>query len=120
MAILLRKRKVGIDIADVLDEHKIPYIIEGMNELMHTPECRAAQCIFDYLNGECELKELFDKWLAVNYPFDKKELANAFNDLMCLDVSTIKHYPDFNLQKIYHNFLKKFFLLKMAKRKRKS
>ena len=120
MAILLRKRKVGIDIADVLDEHKIPYIIEGMNELMHTPECRAAQCIFDYLNGECELKELFDKWLSVNYPFDKKELANAFNDLMCLDVSTIKHYPDFNLQKIYHNFLKKFSLLKMAKRKRKS
>ena len=111
MAILLRKRKVGIDIADILDEHKIPYIIEGMNELMNTPECKAAKCIFDYLNGECELKELFDKWLAVSYPFDKKELAGAFNDLMCLDVSRFKHYPDFNLQKIYHDFLKKLALV---------
>ena len=49
MAILLRKRKIGIDIADVFDEHEIPYIIEGVNELMYTPECKAAKCIFDYL-----------------------------------------------------------------------
>ncbi|MDE5885535.1 MAG: ATP-dependent helicase [Oscillospiraceae bacterium] len=111
MAILLRKRKVGIDIAEILDKHKIPYIIEGMNELMYTPECKAAKCIFDYLNGECDLKELFDKWLKVDYPFDKKELAGAFNDLMCLDVSNLKYYPDFNLQKVYQDFLKRIVIV---------
>lgn len=107
MAILLRKRKVGIDIANILDKHNIPYIIEGMNELMHTPECIASKCIFDYLNGDCELKELFNKWLLVNYPFDKKELTDAFTDLMCLDVSKLEYYADLNLQKIYNDFLKK-------------
>lgn len=107
MAVLLRKRKVGIDIAEILDEHGIPYIIEGMNELMETPECKAAKAIFNYINDEIELKELFDKWLAIDYPFDKKVLANSFNDLMCIDISKIKHYPDFNLQRIYHDFLKR-------------
>lgn len=111
MAILLRKRKIGIDIADVFDEHEIPYIIEGVNELMYTPECKAAKCIFDYLNGESDLKELFDKWLAIDYPFKKKELANAFNDLMCLDVSKLKYYSEFNLQRIYQNFLKQIGLI---------
>lgn len=107
MAILLRKRKVGIDIANILDKHNIPYIIEGMNELMYTPECIASKCIFDYLNGNCELKELFNKWLLVNYPFNKKELTNAFTDLMCLDVSKLGYYANLNLQKIYNDFLKK-------------
>lgn len=111
MAILLRKRKIGIDIADVFDEHEIPYIIEGVNELMYTPECKAAKCIFDYLNGESDLKGLFDKWLAIDYPFKKKELANAFNDLMCLDVSKLKYYSEFNLQRIYQNFLKQIGLI---------
>ena len=31
IAILLRKRKIGSDIAEVLEEHNIPFIIEGMN-----------------------------------------------------------------------------------------
>lgn len=106
IAILLRKRKIGVDIAEALEKHNIPFIIEGMNELMETPECKAAKAIFNYINGEIELKELFDKWLSIDYPFDKKTLANSFNDLMCIDVSKIKHYPDFNLQRIYHDFLK--------------
>ena len=87
-----------------------------MNELMNTPECRAAKCIFDYINGICDLKELFNHWLAVNYPFNQKELASALNDLMCLDISKIKHYPDFNLQKIYHNFLEKINLIEDGKK----
>lgn len=116
MAILLRKRKISADIARTLNHHDIPFIVEGMNELMNTPECRAAKCIFDYINGECDLKGLFDRWLAVNYPFNQKELASALNDLMCLDISKIKHYPEFNLQKIYHNFLKKINLVEDGKK----
>ncbi len=111
MAVLLRKRKVGIDIAEILDEHGIPYIIEGMNELMHTPECKAAKGIFDYLNGECELKELFEMWLAIDYPFNKKILASAFNGLMCLDVAQLKYYPEFKLQEVYQDFLKQLAIV---------
>ena len=35
---------------------------------------------------------------------------------MCLDISKIKHYPEFNLQKIYHNFLEKINLIEDGKK----
>lgn len=106
IAILLRKRKIGPDIAGVLEEHGIPFIIEGMNELMYTAECKAARGIFEYLNGDIESPELFERWLAIDYPFNKKELADALQMLMTMDVSKMKYYADLNLQKIYHDFLK--------------
>ena len=106
IAILLRKRKIGPDIAGVLEEHGIPFIIEGMNELMYTAECKAAKGIFEYLNGDIESIELFNRWLAIDYPFDKKVLADALQMLMTMDVSKMKYYADLNLQKIYHDFLK--------------
>lgn len=61
IAILLRKRKIGSDIAEVLEEHGIPFIIEGMNELMLTTECKAARGIFEYLNGDIDSTELFKR-----------------------------------------------------------
>lgn len=106
IAILLRKRKIGPEIAEVFEEHGIPFIIEGMNELLLTAECKAAKGIFEYLNGDIEATELFKLWLAVDYPFDKKELADSLQILMTMDVSKLKYYPDLNLQKIYHDFLK--------------
>lgn len=106
MAILLRKRKIGPAIADTLEEHGIPFIIEGMNELMYTAECRAARGIFDYLNGDITSMDLFNLWLAVDYPFEKKELADSLQYLMTLDVSQLKYYPELNLQRVYHDFLK--------------
>lgn len=106
MAILLRKRKIGADIAEVLDENGIPFVIEGVNELMQTKECQAARGIFDYLNGELEATALYRLWLDVDYPFDKKELADSLQVLMSLDVSKLKNYSDLNLQKVYHDFLK--------------
>lgn len=39
IAVLLRERKIAPDIAEVLEEHGIPFIIEGMNELLYTTEC---------------------------------------------------------------------------------
>lgn len=106
IAILLRKRKIGQQIAEVLDKHDIPYIIEGVNELMQTMECRAAKGIFEYLNGDIDSTELFQRWLAVDYPFNKKELADSLQLLMTLDVSKLKYYQELNLQRIYHDFLK--------------
>lgn len=106
IAILLRKRKIGPNIAEVLEEHGIPFIIEGMNELMYTTECKAAKGIFEYLNGDIDSTELFKRWLAIDYPFNKKEVADSLQFLMTLDVSKMKYYPDLNLQKIYQDFLK--------------
>lgn len=106
IAILLRKRKIGPDIAEVLEQHDIPFIIEGMNELMYTTECKAARGIFEYLNGDIDSTELFKRWLAIDYPFNKKELADVLQMLMTMDVSKMKYYADLNLQQIYHNFLK--------------
>lgn len=79
MAILLRKRKIGPDIAETLSAHDIPFIIEGVNELLFTPECKAAKGIFEYLNGDIDSTELFKRWLAVDYPFNKKEVADSLN-----------------------------------------
>ena len=106
MAILLRKRKIGADIAEVLEQNDIPFIIEGMNELMQTLECQAAKGIFDYLNGEIDATALYKLWQRVNYPFNKKELADCLQVLMTIDISKLKFYTDLNLQQIYHDFLK--------------
>ena len=111
MAILLRKKKVSTQIAEKLEEHGIPYVVEGMNELFSTRECQAAKGIYDYLNGELTATELYQKWLQVDYPFDKKELANCLQVLAVIDVKELKLYSDLNLQQIYHDFLGKLSLV---------
>ena len=111
MAILLRKKKVSTQIAEKLEEHGIPYVVEGMNELFGTRECQAAKGIYDYLNGELTATELYEKWLQVDYPFDKKELADCLQVLAVIDVKEMKLYSDLNLQQIYHDFLGKLSLV---------
>lgn len=106
MAILLRKRKIGPAIAEILEDHGIPFIIEGVNALMLTAECNAAKGIFEYLNGDIDATELYKRWLNIDYPFNKKELADSLQVLMTIDVSKMKYYPDLNLQRIFHDFLK--------------
>ena len=111
IAILLRKRKVGPEIAAVFDEHDIPFIIEGMNELLLTTECKAAKGIFEYLNGDIDSTELFKRWLAVDYPLNKKELSDCLQMLMNIDITKMKYYPELNLQQIYQDFLKGISLI---------
>lgn len=106
IAVLLRKRKIGPDIATVFEEHDIPFIIEGMNNLLLTAECKAAKGIFEYLNGDIDSTELFKRWLAIDYPLDKKELADCLQQLMTIDVMKMKFYTELNLQQIYQDFLK--------------
>ncbi len=106
MAVLLRVRKLGTEIADVLEKYDIPFIIEGKNELAYTKECKAAKGIFDYLNNSITSTDLYELWKAVDYPFDERELADAMTDLMMTDVAKMKYYPDLNLQRIYHDFLR--------------
>ncbi len=111
IAILLRKRKIGAEIADVLNKHDIPFIIEGMNDLMYTAECRAAKGIFDYLNGEIDMMTLYELWQNVDYPFTRNDLGNAIQTIMTIDISQMKHFTDLNLQRIYQDFLKNAVLV---------
>ncbi len=111
MAILLRKRKFGPDLAKVLDQYDIPYIIEGVNDLFRTSECIAAKGIFDYLSGNIQMTNLFQLWKAIDYKLDDKEIADAIGTLAVIDVGKIKYYGDFVLQKVYHDFLRKLSII---------
>lgn len=73
---------------------------------MQTAECKAVKGIFEYLNGDIEATELFQRWQSVNFPFNKKELADSLQILMTIDVAKMKYYPELNLQHIYQEFLK--------------
>lgn len=107
MAILLRKHKYGPFFSDVFKEHNIPFIIEGVNELFDTPECKAAKGIFDYLNGELDMTGLFKLWTSIDYKLDEKEVAEAIGMLAQINIKDKKFYGDFCLQQVYHDFLRK-------------
>lgn len=107
IAVLLRKRKVSGKVAEILEEYNIPFVVEGVNDLFGTKECKAAKGIFEYLNGDIPATELFERWLEVGYPLDKKEVADALQYLATIDVKEIKLYSEFNIQAIYHEFLKR-------------
>lgn len=106
MAILLRKRKFGTNFAAVFEQMDIPFIVEGVNELFTTAECRAAKGIFDYLNGEISITDLFNMWLNIDYDLDKKEVSDAISTLANINVSSLKFYGEFVIQKVFHDFLR--------------
>ena len=107
MAVLMRKKKIGGDIAAVFDKYDIPYIIEGVNALFSTKECIAAKSIFEYLqDDETGVTDLFERWSAIDYPIGRRQLSAAIQILASLDVKKLTFYPDFNIQKIFHDFLK--------------
>lgn len=107
MAILLRKHKFGAFFAETFKNYDIPFIIEGVNELFNTPECKAAKGIFDYLNGELNMTGLFNLWTNIDYELDEKEVADAIGMLSQMNVKDKKFYGDFCLQQVYHDFLRK-------------
>lgn len=115
MAVLLRKRKISSMIAEKLEEYHIPFVVEGVNDLFGTKECQAAKGIYDYLNGELSSTDLFKMWLDIEYPLDKKELSDALQYLATIDVKEIKLYSDFNLQQIYHDFLRRVSIVEDGK-----
>lgn len=106
MAVLLRRRVHGHEIARIFDAYGIPYIIEGVNELFSTPECIAAKGIFEYLNGDITMTTLFTLWKDIDYELDEKEIADAIATLQVIDVKSKKFYGEFVLQQVYHDFLR--------------
>ena len=115
IAILLRKKKISSNVAKVLEAYDIPFVVEGVNDLFGTKECQAAKGIFDYLNGELPATELFKLWLAVDYPLDKKEVADALQYLATIDVKEIKLYSELNIQGIFHEFLRRVSIVEDGK-----
>lgn len=111
IAILIRKRKISGKIAEVLEEYDIPFVVEGVNDLFGTKECWAAKGIFEYLNGDIPATELFERWLEIDYPLDKKEVADALQYLATIDVKEIKLYSELNIQGIYHEFLRRISIV---------
>lgn len=115
IAILLRKRKVSGKVAEILEEYDIPFVVEGVNDLFGTKECKAAKGIYEYLNGDIPATELFERWLEIDYPLDKKEVADALQYLATIDVKEIKLYSEFNIQAIYHEFLRRVSIVENGK-----
>ena len=115
IAILIRKKKISSNVAKVLEAYDIPFVVEGVNDLFGTKECQAAKGIFDYLNGELPATELFKLWLAVDYPLDKKEVADALQYLATIDVKEIKLYSELNIQGIFHEFLRRVSIVEDGK-----
>lgn len=111
IAVLLRKRKISSLIAEKLEEYDIPFVVEGVNNLFGTKECQAAKGIFDYLNGDLSATDLYNKWLEVDYPLDKKEIADALQYLATIDVKEVKLYSELNLQQIYYDFLRRISIV---------
>jgi len=111
IAILLRKRKVSGNIAEVLADHGIPFIVEGVNNLFGTPECHAAKAIFDYINGTIASTDVYKMWLEIDYPLDKKEVSEGISYLATIDIKNIKLYSELNIQRIYHEFLRRISLV---------
>lgn len=106
MAVLLRKRKFGSEFAEVFEEKGIPFIVEGVNELFSTAECRAAKGIYEYLNGDISSTDLFNLWSNIDYPLDKKEVSDAIATVASVDVKSMKFYGDFVIQRVFHDFLR--------------
>jgi DNA helicase-2/ATP-dependent DNA helicase PcrA len=115
LAILLRKKKISSRVAEMLEQYDIPFVVEGVNDLFSTKECQAAKGIYDYINGDIPATELFDKWVEVQYPLDKKEVADALQYLATIDVKEIKLHSELNLQGIYHEFLRRISIVEDGK-----
>jgi DNA helicase-2/ATP-dependent DNA helicase PcrA len=111
-AILLRTWSKTESICNKLQEHGIPFITAGVNNLFHVAEAKAAAGIFEYLSKEIDASALKDLWIR-NIPYsriDEEKLELAIANLK-------KEFPEnhvdgkgkpvwaYNLQDIFWNFL---------------
>lgn len=110
-AILLRAWSKAKQIVEILEEHGIPYITAGVNQLFETYEVTAAISIFHFLDKSISEEELKQQWLNIpRSKINEKKLEYAIENLKEkypeLNVSSkgVLNY-DYNLQEIYWNFI---------------
>jgi len=73
VAILMRIKRLGSVLIEVLKKNEIKFIVEGVNELFSTTEALASKYIFDYLNGEMDKEALKRTWLSIDHKLDVKK-----------------------------------------------
>ncbi len=104
MAILLRIKKVGSSLIEVLREQNIDFIVEGVNELFSTAEVEAASDIFYYLNGKINRDELKKSWSGIDFRISEENIENAISKLERWKPDNNSYYYAFILQQIFHEF----------------
>lgn len=105
MAILLRIKKIGSSLIDVLKEHDIDFIIEGVNDLFLTDEVKAAVNIFKYLQEDIDERILKDSWRNINFKLETKALNRAVKNLDEYKNLKSDYYYSFILQEVFHQFI---------------
>ena len=108
IVILLRTWKKAKDIVEVLEDHSIPYITAGVNQLFDTPEVEAALGIFNYLYKNISRQELIQLWIKL--PNNKLLIKDLEYAITALDEKNPKHLKvrgnwEFSLQGILWDFL---------------
>jgi len=111
-AILLRTWSKATSIVETLEQHDIPYITAGVNQLFETHEVVAARAIFQFLDKSLSEEDLKKAWLEIpKNSIDANNLDKAIENLK-------KHFPennvskktgkldyDYNLQSYYWDFI---------------
>lgn len=107
MVILVRVHRLSPDLVNVLKEKDIPFIVEGVNELFETPEVKAANAIFQYLNSEITESVFIEYWKSIPYSIPSKslELAIAYINKIKKDVPDLKFYDNLVLQEVFQSFI---------------
>ena len=108
ICILLRTWQRAESIAYEFDNHNIPYVTAGVNQLFDMPEVHASVGIFEFINGSISKEELIERWKSIpNCYIDNEIITNAINTI-------IEHTPnkyseknrwDYSLQNIFWEFL---------------
>lgn len=112
-AILLRSVKNSAEpIVEALRTAGIRYVIKGMNRLFETPEIRAAQAIFFYLNDEISSDELKHIWIIADLGINGANLDRAVSwlDAERNEWPTRWLTSERSLQHTYLGFLEKLVL----------
>jgi DNA helicase-2/ATP-dependent DNA helicase PcrA len=104
IAILLRIKKVGSLLIEILRNFDIDFIVEGVNELFSTDEVIAASNIFYYIKRDVSRQQLKDSWLKIGHRISETNIDKAINNLDKWNPEKHSYYYSFILQEIFHEF----------------
>lgn len=106
MVILVRVHSLSPDLIRVLNEQEIPFVVEGVNELMQTRDAQAAASLFYFLGGHQTADSVRAQWRALKHPPTEGNIAEALEYIkkMAAALPHKKYFSDLILQEVYHTF----------------
>lgn len=107
VTILLRRWREAERITEVLEEHNIPYIVKGVNNLFQTDEINAAYTLFKFLDEQVDEDVLISAWLSVHEKIDKEKIEEGLKYLKKKIPKRDAYYESFIIQDVYMTFLEK-------------